>query len=112
MNVKNEDERCFGYAIASALHPINRAYYNNQLQLYLQYYDEHHLNDIDYPVNPTEMTQLEVTLDLSINLYSYFDDIGKAIYPMYISRHNSPRHIDLLYYNKHYAWIKNFSRLF
>ena len=38
--------------------------------------------------------------------------MGKAFYPMYISRHNSQRHIDLLYFNGHYAWIKNFRRLF
>ena len=31
---------------------------------------------------------------------------------MYISRHNTPIHIDLLYFNQHYAWIKNFRRLF
>ena len=31
---------------------------------------------------------------------------------MYISRHNSPIHIDLLYFKHHYAWIKDFSRLF
>ena len=92
--------------IALALNPINGAYHDNNPQLYLQYFDEHHLNKIEYPVNPTEMPQLEVTLYLSINLYIYFDDMGKAIYPMYISRHNSPRHIGLLYFNKHYAWIK------
>ena len=31
---------------------------------------------------------------------------------MYISRLNSPIHIDLLYFKEHYAWIKDFSRLF
>ena len=31
---------------------------------------------------------------------------------MYISRHNSPIHIDLLYFTQHYAWIKDFGRLF
>ena len=71
-----------------------------------QYFDEDHLNEIEYPVNPTDIPQLEQTLNVSINLYSYIDDIGKAIHPMYISRHNSPRHIDLLYFNGHYAWIK------
>ena len=63
VNVKNEDERCFGYAIASALHPINRAYHTNQPQLYLLYLEQHHLNEIEYPVNPTDIPQLEVTLD-------------------------------------------------
>ena len=31
---------------------------------------------------------------------------------MYISRHNSPIQIDLLYFKQHYSWIKDFSRLF
>ena len=112
VNVKNEDERCFNNAIAFALHPINGSYHANIPDLYLQYFDEHHLNDIEYPVHPTAMPELEENIDLSINLYSYFDDICKAIYPLYISRHDSPRHIDLLYFNGHYAWIKNVSRLF
>ena len=112
VNVQNEDERCFGYAIASALHPINHGNHSNRPNNYIQYFEEEHLIDIDYPVNPNDMPQLEETLNLSINLYSYFDDIGKAIHPMYISRHNSPRQIDLLYFKEHYAWIKDFSRLF
>ena len=31
---------------------------------------------------------------------------------MYINPQNSPIHIDLLYFKQHYAWIKEFSRLF
>ena len=49
---------------------------------------------------------------MSINLISYYDDEGRARYPLYISRRNSPTEIDLLYFDGHYAWIKNFSRLF
>ena len=70
------------------------------------------MNDIKYPVNPVDISQIEERLNLSINLYSYIDDVGKAPYPMYISRHNSLIQIDLLYFNGHNAWIKDFSRLF
>ena len=79
---------------------------------YFQYFDEEGLFDIEYPVNPIDITQLEERLSISINLFSYFDDIGKARHPMYISRHNSPILIDLLYYKHHYAWIKDFRWLF
>ena len=75
-------------------------------------FDNEGLNDIEYPVNPIDIPQIEQKLNISINLFSYFDDIGKARHPMYISRLNSPIHIDLLYFKEHYAWIKDFSRLF
>ena len=45
-----------------------------------------------------------------INFFIYFDDMGRARHPMYISRHKSVFEIDLLYFNEHYAWIKDFSR--
>ena len=31
---------------------------------------------------------------------------------MRVSKRSMPRYIDLFYYNEHYAWIKNISRLF
>ena len=73
---------------------------------YLQYFEEEGLLDIEYPVNPVDIPQLEKRLNISINLFSYFDDIGKTRHPMYKSRHNSPIHIDLLYFKQHYAWIR------
>ena len=112
VNVHNDDNQCFGYAIASALHPIHHTEHPTRPENYLQYFEEHRLNDIEYPVNPVDIPQREERLNLSINLYSYFDDIGKASHPMYISRHNSPIQIDMLYFNGHYAWIKDLSRLF
>ena len=109
MDVQNEDDRCFGYAIASALHPINS---NAQRpQKYLDYFEETGLNDIENFVNPVDIPNLKERLNISINLYSYFDDIGRSRHPMYISRHKSVCEIDLLYFNEHYAWIKNFSCL-
>ena len=80
--------------------------------MYLQYFKQDRVNNIEYLVNPVGIVQIEERLNLSINLYSYFDDVGKARHPMYISRHNSPIQIDLLYFNGHYAWIKDFCRLF
>ena len=103
VTVQNDYNRCFGYAIASALHPIQHGNHPTRPKNYLQYFEQDRLNDIEYPVNPVDISQLEKRLNLSINLYSYFDDFGKARHPMYISRHNSSIQIDLLYFNGHYA---------
>ena len=79
---------------------------------YQQYFAEHNLDQLDYPVNPTDLPEIEEQLQMSINVISYYDDIGRARYPLYISKRDYPTQIDLLYFNEHYAWIKNFSRLF
>ena len=88
LNIKNEDDRSFGYAIAAALHSQE---INNNLprrELYLQYFVQHGLNEIDYLVSPLDIPHLEKHLNLSINVFIYFDDIGKARQPMYISQQN------------------------
>ena len=103
VKVQNHDNRCFGYAIASALHPIQHGNHPTRPENNLQYFEEHRLNDIEYPVNTINIPQLEEWLNLSINLFGYFDDNGTARHPMHISRYNSPIQIDLLYFNGHCA---------
>ena len=110
VNVQNEDDGCFGFALASALHPVNKD--SQRPQKYLDYFEENGLDDIEYPVNPVDLLLLKQRLNISINFFSYFDDFGQARHPMYISRYKSPCGIDVLYFNEHYAWIKDFSRLF
>ena len=101
VNVQNKDDRCIKFALDSALHTVN---INAQRpQQYLDYFKENVFDDIKYPVNPVDLPLIEQRLNISINLYSYFVNIGIARHPMYISRHKSVCKIDLLYFNKHYA---------
>ena len=46
VNVQNENERCFGYAIASALHPVNKHSYRPNM--YSNWFENEGLNDIEY----------------------------------------------------------------
>ena len=57
VNVQTEDEQCFGYAIASALHPTDKN--SNRPKEYLNYFEEERLLDLEYPVNPVDIPQLE-----------------------------------------------------
>ncbi|KAF0146940.1 MAG: hypothetical protein FD143_3161, partial [Ignavibacteria bacterium] len=108
INVKNTDNRCFGYAILSAIHPLQ---VNAQrAHRYLLHFAGAGLDRISYPVEPTDVPMIEEQLNLKINIFSFYDDTGKARYPLYVSkREHYTKEIDLLYWGGHYAWIKKFS---
>ena len=43
------------------------------------------------------------------NVFSFYDDEGRARQPLYISKKTFKKSVDLLYWDEHYAWIKSFS---
>ena len=109
INIQNNDHRCFGYAILAYLHPIK---HNAHLPIfYNKFFNEHHLDTIHYPVQIEQIPEIEEMLQIAINVFSFFDDEGKARYPKYISKFRGrfKQEIDLLYWKNHYAYIKNFS---
>ena len=94
VNVQNEYDRCFRFALESAIHIVNKD--TQQPQKYLDYFEENRLDDIEYPVNPLDLPLIEQRLNILINISSNFVDIKRARHPMYISRHKSVCKIDLL----------------
>ena len=52
-------------------------------------YDDHfvtkNLHRIHYPVEPNDVPALEVTLKTNISVFSFYDDEGKARWPLYVS---------------------------
>ena len=112
VNIRNNDERFFGNSVLAALLPDdpNRHAYRPE-----RYSDadfaEHGLDAIEYPVSPIDLPQIEQRLNISINVIGFYDGDGKARYPIYCSRHVSETEVDLLYWDGHFAWIKDFSRL-
>ena len=89
------------------MHPAKK--HSERPKQYLEFYQIEGLNQLDYPVAPDQMPEIEEKLNIKINVFSFFDDEGKGRYPLYISRREHFRkEIDLLYWEEHYAWIKNF----
>ena len=109
VNVNNSDQRCFGYAIISALIPSMR-HKQNMDSKYNRYFHQYGLDQLQYPVKVEQVPQIEDQLQLNISIFSFFDDEGKGRYPIYVSQKDYPKTLDLLYWDNHYAWIKNFSR--
>ena len=109
INVINRDNRCFGYAVLSALHPNITAHPNRPTQ-YEHFFEQHQLQNVQYPVSQNDIPQLEDMLRIRINLFT-FSHQGHRIYPIYSSKKLFNIEIDLLHWDGHYAWIKNFSKL-
>ena len=108
INVRNTDNRCFGYSILAAI--MNLEKNGTRASNYDAWFRYYGLNTLQYPMQPTDISTVEDQLHMNINLFSFFDDEGKGRYPLYVSRKEFPRTIDLLYWNEHYAWLKKFDR--
>ena len=75
-------------------------------------FERNNLHDLPYPIKPSDVSIYEDILQININLFSFFDGEGKARYPMFISRRNYAWWAILLYWDGHYAPIKNIDKLF
>lgn len=112
VNVNNVDNKCFEWAIISAIHPssIN----STRTSCYEQFLGELNFTGIDFPVKLTDIRKFEKNnSNISVNVYGL--DEKNKLYPLYISDSEKQQHVDLLYLsekgNNHYAWIKDLSRL-
>ena len=77
-----------------------------------QMFDDNHLADLPYPIAPNDVHLYEDQLQININVFSFFDEEGKARHPLFISRKQYPRTANLLYWDEHYAPITDINRLF
>ena len=50
----------------------------------------------------------EDTVKANINIYSFYDDDGRARYPEHVSKKKFKKSIDLLHWQDQYALIKTF----
>ena len=112
VNVQNKDNKCFKWAILSALHP--QTTHMERVSIYKKFKHELKFNSIQFPVAISQIPKFERMNDLSICVYAY--EKGE-IFPKYISKHtHMSRQIDLLLLQQgnksHYCWIKNMSRTF
>ena len=91
INVHNQDDRCFTFAVLSALHsqtltkhPYLRLHYMHLFQLF-------GLDNIPSPVALEGIPAIEDNLRVSINVFSVYDDQGKAVNPLCLVE---PSHVD------------------
>ena len=93
MNIQNKDNRCFGYEMLYFLERANALKkHNHRPALYTDEMFERHIwQNLPYPIGPSAVSNCEDIMQINITLFSFFDDEGKARYPMFISQQNYPR---------------------
>ena len=110
INVKNSDNRCFGYSVLSAISSVDRNNNPSHPRHYNHKFGWRGLDQLQYPVDISDIPVIEQKLDVGFNVYSFYDDEGRARYPLHICKEEYDQHIDLLFWADHYAWIKDFNR--
>ena len=75
-------------------------------------FEQNNFVNLPYLIPPNDVHLYEDQLKININVFSFFDDEGKARHPLFISKKQYPRIANLLYWNEHYAPIIDIPRLF
>lgn len=113
INVRNNDNMCFKYAVLSAIHPVEL---NPQRTVkYMRFFDELRFDNITFPIQIKDIGKFEaLNPNISINVYM-FDEKREKILTLRMTKAVKQNHIHLLLLVQgdlgHYCWIKYMSRL-
>ena len=109
INIQNTDHKCFLWSILAALHPSNTN--PQRVNQYLAYEHDLNVDGISMPMKLEQVKKFEKQNQISICIFGY----DKGVYPLHISQHRFPTHVNLLLINKgstqHYCLIKDLNRL-
>lgn len=120
INIENEDECCFAWAVVSAL--FEPRGHVGRTSSYPNYQRVLNFEGISFPVKLKDIAKFENLNNISINVYGLENTYKGNKYaveivgPLYYTNQKRARHINLLLIsdnagNRHYCWIKNISRL-
>jgi hypothetical protein len=111
VNVKNNDNRCFEWAVLSALYPVDPKENQNRTAKYIARRCMLNFTGIDFPVKVTDVAKFErQEPDVSVSVFGW----DKCLHPIYVSRQDG-QEVDLLLIKdgerSHYVWIKYLARM-
>ena len=102
INVSNHDNRCFGYAVLSAIKDQLPGHHKSEASYYTESdFKTHGLSKINYPVAVKTVPDLKNQLQTSFNLFSSYNSEGRGRYVMRVSQRQLPLEIDLFSCNNH-----------
>ena len=112
LNNENNDKYCFFWSILAYLHRCNNNH-RNIVSNYRQYFNELNIDGFDFTngFKSRDVHKFNELNNLSVNIFelTFYQDQKKwkhKLIPMEVSKNNSDRVIDLLFYKTHYALIK------
>ena len=113
IDLKNEDEKCFKWAITRALNPVEKNSERIDIKL-REKSDVLNWKGLKFPINLSDINKFENhNSSISVNVFGY----ENLVYTLRISKHNYKREstVNLLLISddtkQHYCWIKHISKL-
>lgn len=91
VNVQNSDQKCFQWAILSALHPST--HHVERVSKYVKYADELDFTGIDFPMQLKNISRFENQNDITVNVFGY--EKG-SVYPLHLTKKRFMRHVDYI----------------
>ena len=109
INIQNDDDdKCFLWSVLAYLYEANHN--RERVNHYKQYETELKMNGIVYPVAVKDVPKFEKQ-NISVNVFGYED----GYYPLYISRNQQEKHVNLLLIEKggktHYCLITDLNKM-
>ncbi|XP_031781361.1 uncharacterized protein LOC116416574 [Nasonia vitripennis] len=102
INVKNNDNQCFKWAVLSALHPVPD--HVDRVSKYQEFADELNFEGIDFPVPPKHIVKFEKQNDVSVNLYILKKRGEKfEVSPCHVTVSKKIKHVNLLFVQDYYV---------
>ena len=107
INMENNDDQCFKWAVTRALHPVDRD--AGQISKILREQSENYIWN-EFPTKVKDICKFETNNNINVNVFSY-DDETKKVYTLRLSKTNYEETVNLFFYDNHYGVAKNLSRL-
>ena len=109
INIQNDDNKCFLWSVLAHLYEANDPRY--RVNHYNPHESELNMNGIVYPEAVNDVPKFEKQNNISVNVFGYED----GYYPLYISRNQEEKHVNLLLIEKggktHYCLITNLNKM-
>ena len=109
INMENNDDQCFKWAVTRTLHPVDRN--AGQISKILREQSENfNWDNVEFPVKIKDINIFETANNINVNVFTY-DDETKKVYTLRLSNTHFDTVVNLFYFNDHYGVVKNLSRL-
>lgn len=110
VNVQNEDNKCFLWAVLSALYPAEKD--AQRVSKYSKYMNELNIQGLDFPMCLKDIHKFENLNNISVNVIGID---AKTFYPLHVTSKKQEKHVNLLYIQdgdkSHYCNIRKMSAL-
>ena len=107
INMENDDEQCFKWAVTRALNPVDRDS-ERVTKILKKQSEKYNWNDIEFPTKLKDIHKFEKNNNVNVNVS---DSETKKVYTLRLSKTEHEETVNLFLYNEHYGVVKNLSRL-